>query len=48
MEKGQAAKKEEPSKLKKIVMRSLGGGVSGAIAMVAQVSTLMWMRTIMN
>lgn len=28
--------------------RALGGGVAGASAMVLQVSTLMWMRTIMN
>merc|ERR1719330_250351 len=28
--------------------RALGGGVAGASAMVLQVGTLMWMRTIMN
>lgn len=28
--------------------RALGGGVAGAAAMVLQVGTLMWMRTIMN
>ena len=28
--------------------RALGGGLSGSLAMVSQVSTLMWLRTIMN
>jgi hypothetical protein len=35
-------------KLKKAGKRALGGGVAGASAMVFQVGTLMWMRTIMN
>ena len=28
--------------------RALGGGISGAAAMVMQVSSLMWLRTTMN
>mmetsp|Transcript_22042 Transcript_22042/g.43805 ORF Transcript_22042/g.43805 Transcript_22042/m.43805 type:complete len:454 (-) Transcript_22042:368-1729(-) len=32
----------------KALQRALGGGVAGAIAMVIQVTTLMWMRTTMN
>ena len=28
--------------------RALGGGIAGSMAMVVQVSTLMWMRTTMN
>jgi len=35
-------------KMSKAGKRALGGGVAGASAMVLQVSTLMWMRTIMN
>lgn len=34
--------------LKKAGKRALGGGLPGAAAMVAQVSTLMWLRTTMN
>lgn len=34
--------------LQNAAKRSLGGGLAGAGAMVVQVSTLMWMRTIMN
>jgi len=34
--------------LKQVGYRALGGGLSGAGAMVLQVTTLMWMRTIMN
>mmetsp|Transcript_19305 Transcript_19305/g.57191 ORF Transcript_19305/g.57191 Transcript_19305/m.57191 type:complete len:425 (+) Transcript_19305:35-1309(+) len=32
----------------KAAKRALGGGVSGALASVAQVLTLMWLRTVMN
>merc|ERR1719276_443578 len=35
-------------KMQKAAKRALGGGVAGASAMVLQVVTLMWMRTIMN
>merc|ERR1719223_766264 len=35
-------------KMQKAAKRALGGGVAGASAMVLQVGTLMWMRTIMN
>jgi len=28
--------------------RALGGGISGATAMIIQVSSLMWLRTTMN
>jgi len=35
-------------KLQAAGYRALGGGVAGASAMVLQVTTLMWMRTIMN
>lgn len=35
-------------KMKSAGKRALGGGVAGASAMVLQVGTLMWMRTIMN
>merc|ERR1719156_76738 len=34
--------------LKKAGYRALGGGASGAAAMVIQVGSLMWMRTTMN
>eukprot|EP00320_Phaeocystis_rex_P000653 CAMPEP_0119070874 /NCGR_PEP_ID=MMETSP1178-20130426/44301_1 /TAXON_ID=33656 /ORGANISM="unid sp, Strain CCMP2000" /LENGTH=295 /DNA_ID=CAMNT_0007052751 /DNA_START=55 /DNA_END=942 /DNA_ORIENTATION=+ len=34
--------------LKKAGKRALGGGIAGALAMVAQVALLMWMRTVMN
>jgi hypothetical protein len=34
--------------LRKAGKRALGGGLPGAAAMVAQVSTLMWLRTTMN
>merc|ERR1719182_1307924 len=34
--------------MKKAGYRALGGGVSGAAAMVIQVGSLMWMRTTMN
>jgi hypothetical protein len=34
--------------LQKAGWRALGGGLAGAFAMVTQVTTLMWMRTIMN
>ena len=47
--------KEEPKAveplsvvLKKAGKKALGGGVAGALAMVAQVALLMWMRTVMN
>ena len=34
--------------LNKSFEKALGGGLSGSMAMVTQVSTLMWLRTIMN
>ena len=34
--------------LKKAGKKALGGGIAGALAMVAQVALLMWMRTVMN
>jgi len=34
--------------LNKSFEKALGGGISGSMAMVTQVSTLMWLRTIMN
>lgn len=36
------------SVLTKAAYRAMGGGISGAGAMVCQVSSLMWLRTIMN
>ena len=37
-----------PLSVKEILTKSLKSGLSGSAAMVIQVSTLMWMRTIMN
>jgi len=34
--------------IKEIFNKSLKSGLSGGMAMIIQVSTLMWMRTIMN
>ena len=34
--------------LQKAGKRALGGGIPGAMAMVAQVTSLMWLRTTMN
>ena len=34
--------------LKRAGKKALGGGLAGAMAMVAQVALLMWMRTVMN
>jgi len=34
--------------LKRAAKKALGGGLAGALAMVAQVVLLMWMRTVMN
>ena len=34
--------------LKRAGKKALGGGIAGAMAMVAQVALLMWMRTVMN
>jgi hypothetical protein len=34
--------------LKRAGKKALGGGIAGALAMVAQVALLMWMRTVMN
>lgn len=34
--------------LEKVIHDALGGGIPGMTAMVAQVSTLMWLRTVMN
>merc|ERR1719356_1720311 len=48
---GDEPAKPKPSleeQLKKAANRALGGGTAGAVAMVMQVGTLMWMRTIMN
>jgi hypothetical protein len=44
------AKPVEPlsAVLKRAGKRALGGGIAGALAMVAQVALLMWMRTVMN
>lgn len=39
---------ENDSILKKSFNKALGGGISGASAMICQVTSLMWMRTIMN
>ncbi len=41
-------KEGETMKVNEILRRSLLSGISGMTAMVIQVSTLMWMRTIMN
>ena len=45
-----AGKEVEPLSvvLKKAGKKALGGGIAGALAMVAQVALLMWMRTVMN
>merc|ERR1719210_1056091 len=48
---GDAPAKPKPTveeQLKKAANRALGGGTAGAVAMVMQVGSLMWMRTIMN
>merc|ERR1719221_902910 len=48
---GEEAAKPKPTvqeQLKKAANRALGGGTAGAVAMVMQVGSLMWMRTIMN
>jgi len=48
---GSSAATDKPTlkeTLKKAGKRALGGGTAGAVAMVAQVSALMWMRTTMN
>ena len=50
---GEDTKKEkEPEPLGEVLKRAgkcaLGGGIAGAMAMVAQVALLMWMRTVMN
>ena len=34
--------------LNKSYQKAIGGGISGSMAMITQVSTLMWLRTIMN
>jgi hypothetical protein len=34
--------------INKSLNKAIGGGLSGSMAMITQVSTLMWMRTIMN
>merc|ERR1719336_2457568 len=39
---------ELQEQLKKAANRALGGGTAGAVTMVMQVGSLMWMRTIMN
>ena len=47
-----ADKKPAPEPLSVVLKRAgkkaLGGGIAGALAMVAQVALLMWMRTVMN
>lgn len=45
-----AGERTQPNNLtvKEIFAKSLRSGVAGASAMVVQVTTLMWMRTIMN
>jgi len=40
--------KEGESALKNAVVRAMGGGISGAMAMTVQVCSLMWLRTTMN
>lgn len=46
MEKNQTNEKQ--SILKKSLYKALGGGLTGSAAMVIQVTSLMWLRTIMN
>jgi len=41
-------KKVYTSTLKKSINRAFGGGIAGSAAMVIQVTSLMWLRTIMN
>lgn len=41
-------KKPEESIFRKSFKRAIGGGISGSLAMLIQVSSLMWLRTIMN
>ena len=47
-----AARKKEVEPLSAVLKhagkKALGGGIAGALAMVAQVALLMWMRTVMN
>ena len=46
VKKDMKAKAPEPlSVLKRAGKKALGGGIAGALAMVAQVALLMWMRT---
>tara|TARA_B110001452_G_scaffold225897_1_gene200062 strand:+ start:208 stop:1110 length:903 start_codon:yes stop_codon:yes gene_type:complete len=50
VKKEMKAKAPEPLSvvLKRAGKKALGGGIAGALAMVAQVALLMWMRTVMN
>lgn len=50
MEKGPNSLKpnQEQSVFKKAVKKAIGGGIAGSAAMVIQVTSLMWLRTIMN
>jgi len=41
-------KEGETMPIEEIARRSFTSGISGMSAMIIQVSTLMWMRTIMN
>lgn len=48
MEKSKITDKPENSFLKKSLIKAFGGGISGSAAMIIQVTSLMWLRTIMN
>lgn len=47
---GQQSREKQPIPLtfSQIISKSVKSGLSGGMAMIIQVSTLMWMRTIMN
>lgn len=45
---GADSKQVQNLSIKEIFAKSVKSGAAGASAMVVQVSTLMWMRTIMN
>eukprot|EP00340_Litonotus_pictus_P010778 CAMPEP_0170536314 /NCGR_PEP_ID=MMETSP0209-20121228/102082_1 /TAXON_ID=665100 ORGANISM="Litonotus pictus, Strain P1" /NCGR_SAMPLE_ID=MMETSP0209 /ASSEMBLY_ACC=CAM_ASM_000301 /LENGTH=334 /DNA_ID=CAMNT_0010837669 /DNA_START=1 /DNA_END=1005 /DNA_ORIENTATION=+ len=48
MENNKQPKPQEVSILQKSLKRAIGGGITGACAMVIQVTSLMWLRTTMN
>jgi hypothetical protein len=48
VDKKPVEKPDFSTQMKKAGSRALGGGIAGASAMVMQVGSLMWMRTIMN